>query len=104
MSILVVHHLDKVRKGSILYNKNTFGYYIFRKKHIIEGRLKGVQNCLENQYELDALSSLERQLSREYNEILMQEQLLWFQNYREKWVCHGDMNTKSFHSLMITRR
>ena len=46
----MVHGLDDVRLNFILFNKKTFGN-IFKKKHRIEGRLRGVQTCLENQYQ-----------------------------------------------------
>ena len=52
----------------------------------------------------DGLIRLDLDLRKEYNEILLPEELLWFQKSREKWVRNGDRNTKYFHSLTNIRR
>jgi hypothetical protein len=43
-------------------------------------------------------------LRQEYNKVLRQEELLWIQKSREKWVSHEDLNTKFFRTLTKTRR
>lgn len=47
---------------------------------------------------------LEGELHREYDEVLKQEELLWYQKSREKWVRFRDRNIKFFHTQTIIRR
>lgn len=39
---------------------------------------------------------MERQLQLEYNKVLAQEEMLWYQKSRENWVKFGNRNTKFF--------
>lgn len=98
----VVAGLAEVRDDSLLSNSAIFGN-IFRKKHRIEARLRGIQRSLEN---IDSayLILLEQELQRDYNAILREEEYLWYQKSREKWVRFGDRNTKFFHTQTIVRR
>jgi len=98
----VLRGLDIVRDDSIIFNKFTFGN-IFRNKRKILARLVRVQNCLDEQ-PTDSLAMLEKHLWKEYNMVLQQEELFWYQKSREKWVQYGDRNTKFFHSMTMTRR
>lgn len=36
--------------------------------------------------------------------VLAQEEMLWFQKSREKWVRYGNKNTKFFHTQTVIRR
>ena len=94
--------LAKVQENSIIFNKEVFGNIFQRKKHI-ENRLKGVQNYLER---VDSIrhSLLEKELQQEYSHILFQEEMLWYQKSREKWIKFGDKNTAFFHAQTIIRR
>ncbi|CAJ2635885.1 unnamed protein product [Trifolium pratense] len=94
--------LNNVRQDSITFNHEVFGNIFKRKKHI-ENRLKGVQLYLER---VDSLHHvlLERDLQREYNHILFQEEMHWYQKSREKWVKFGDKNSAFFHTQTIIRR
>lgn len=94
--------LDKVREDSIIFNREVFGN-IFKKKRNIEARLQGIQRAFEHVDSLD-LVQLEINLQREYNQILFQEELLWYQKSREKWVKHGDKNTAFFYAQTVIRR
>ena len=46
----------------------------------------------------------EGELLKEFEIALAQEEHIWFQKSREKWVLHGDKNTKFFHMSIIIRR
>jgi len=94
--------LTKVKESFIIFNHEVFDNIFQRKKHI-ESRLKGIQNYLER---VDSIchSLLEKELQNEYNHILYQEEMLWYQKSREKWVKFGDRNTAFFHAQTIIRR
>jgi len=40
----------------------------------------------------------EASLQKEYNDVLRQEEILWYQKSRENWVKLGDRNTSFFHT------
>ena len=69
----------------------------------MEERLKNIQRRLEV---VDSLSlrRIKKELQEGYNIVLAQEELLWFQKSREKWVRYGDQNTKFFHIQTIMRQ
>lgn len=47
---------------------------------------------------------LERNVQGQFNEVLKQEKILWFQKSREKWFAFGDRNTKFFHIFILVHR
>ena len=92
----VPRSLKEVQDHSQIFNHDIFGN-IFRRKRRLEARIKGVQRCLEYRDSYD-LVELEKSLQAEYNLVLAQEEMLWFQKSREKWVKFGDQNTSFFHT------
>ncbi|XP_024632727.1 uncharacterized protein [Medicago truncatula] len=94
--------LIKVMENSIIFNHDVFGN-IFQRKSRVEWRLKGVQSYLER---VDSYrhTLLEKELQDEYNHILFQEEMLWYQKSREQWVKLGDKNTAFFHAQTVIRR
>ena len=99
---IVVNCLAKVKEDSLVFNKDVFGNILYRKRRL-ETRLQGIQRRLE-QVDFASLIRLEEELQREYNLVLYQEELLWYQKSRERWVKLGDRNTSFFHSQTIVRR
>lgn len=98
-----IEALGQVKYDSITFNKEVFGN-IFRRKKEITARLKGVQKALERVDSL-ALVQLEKTLQHDYNQVLFQEEVHWYQKSREQWVKLGDKNTAfSFHAQTIVRR
>ena len=77
----VVNSLDGVRIDSLIFNKEVFGD-IFRRKRLLEARIAGIQRSLEELHS-ESLVRLEGELRREYNQVLLQEEMLWFQKSRE---------------------
>lgn len=65
--------------------------------------LSGVQKSLLGS-ENDFLQNLEMELIQEYNQILYQEEILWFQKSRVKWMVEGERNTKFFYQSTIMRQ
>jgi len=66
-------------------------------------KLKHVQQKLETIYSTHLIMT-EASLQKEYNDVLMQEKILWYQKSRENWVKLGDRNTSFFHTQTLVRR
>ncbi|GAU22350.1 hypothetical protein TSUD_106780 [Trifolium subterraneum] len=94
--------LLQVQQDSIIFNKESFGN-IRKKKIHIERRLKGIKSALER-VDSARLIYLQRDLQRDYDLILRQEELHWYQKARDDWIKLGDRNTKFFHTKTIIRR
>lgn len=62
-----------------------------------------IQDLLELS-QTDDLLSKKDELIKEFEVVLEQEELVWFQKSREKWIALGDHNTKYFHTSTIIRR
>lgn len=99
---VITTKLDCVRKDSEIFNKEVFGD-ILRRKRWVEGRLRGVQRELNFRVTSD-MTQLDAALQLEYNQILKQEELLWFQRARGNNVRFGDRNTAYFHTHAVTRK
>ncbi|OMO90064.1 reverse transcriptase [Corchorus capsularis] len=84
------------------WNKSSFGN-IFQKKKRLLASLRGIQKARCNG-ENPFLVALEKELQHEYSEVLRQEELLWFQKVRTKWIQSGDRNTTYFHTLALVKR
>ncbi|PNY14872.1 ribonuclease H, partial [Trifolium pratense] len=98
----IVQSLQNVANESTIFNKEVFGNIFARKKEV-EARLKGIQRALED---IDSanLMRLQKELLASYEDILFQEETLWFQKSRENWIRLGSRNTAFFHAQSIIRR
>lgn len=65
--------------------------------------IQSVQELLD-QNQSDELLSKEEMLLKEMDVVLEQEETIWFQKTREKWVVHRDRNTKFFQTSTIIWR
>src|ERR1044072_3440035 len=50
------------------------------------------------------LEKLQKNLWKEYNEVIVQEELLWAQISRCQWLQFGDRNSKFFRTATLIRR
>lgn len=75
----------------------------FRKKRWILGGIEGVQRAQANQFSHN-LQCLEKDLVTDFNNILAQEEMLWFQKSWAKWIVQGERNTRFYHLSTIIRR
>lgn len=91
----VVTTIAQVPELIVPWNKNKFGNIFHRKRKLL-GRLEGIQRAL-GQYHSSFLVNLEKELIRDYNMALKQEEMFWFQKSRIKWIMEGESNTKFFH-------
>lgn len=64
-------------------------------------RLNGISRALARGPN-DFLERLQNQLWSDYEEIIVQEELLWFQKSRYKWLAFGDKKSKYFHGITVT--
>ncbi|KAK2441392.1 hypothetical protein QL285_012694 [Trifolium repens] len=94
--------IQQVQHDSLIFNKETFGNIRRRKVHL-ERRLKGIQSALER-VDSARLVYLQRDLQQDYDMILRQEEIHWYQKAREDWIKLGDRNTKFFHTKTVMRR
>nr|KYP31768.1 Transposon TX1 uncharacterized [Cajanus cajan] len=89
-------------EDAIQFNHEVFGNITTRKK-ALQRRLRRVQLQLETR-DSESLSRLEKAIQAELDETCLQEEYLWFQKSREKWVRFGDRNTSFFHAQTLARR
>ena len=66
-------------------------------------RIDGAQRALQEAYN-PHLEELEAALQEELREVLMQEEILWYQKARTKWLNDGDRNTSYYHMKTKIKR
>ncbi|GKV05206.1 hypothetical protein SLEP1_g17240 [Rubroshorea leprosula] len=84
------------------WSKTVFGNIFEDKKSIIK-RLNGIYRSPAFPHS-SFLVDLERQLSKEYENILKMEEDLWFMKSRSNWLIEGDRNTKFFHLSTVRHK
>lgn len=98
----LISNFSHVRDCALNWNKKVFGN-IFQKKKRIKARLRGIQMAQERAFSHN-LDSLERDLKKDLESVLHQEESLWHQKSRVNWITKGDRNPKFFHLSTIVRR
>jgi hypothetical protein len=66
--------------------------------------LSGIQRNIQQRRGDRGLKILESKLNKELSDVLTQEERLWFQRSRAKWLSDGDRNTKYYHLKTVNRR
>ncbi|CAL1355512.1 unnamed protein product [Linum trigynum] len=84
------------------WNCSVFGNVHHRKMRLL-ARTGGIEKRLAIAF-CPGLAKLHSKLGAELEKTLEQEELLWFQRAREKWVKFGECNTAYFHQIAKIRR
>lgn len=84
------------------WNTTTFGNITYRKTRLLN-RLHGISRNLSHGWN-PYLIWLQQQLWSEYEKVLHQEEVMWYQKSRCKWLRFGDRNTRYFHGTTVSRR
>lgn len=93
--------LIEMRVALQQWSKEVFGN-INWKKCCLLARFKGIQSKLSTNFH-GGLTRLEAKLRKELDIVLDQEELLWFQKSREKWILEGDRNTSYYHTSVVVK-
>lgn len=88
----------KLRK----WNRDIFGD-VNKRKEALLSEIKSIQDLLELQ-QTDDLLGREEALSKELDVVMEQEEIIWFQKSREKYVAFGGRYTRYFHTSTVIRR
>lgn len=92
----ICHQLQHVKEASVRFRQANGGNFKWRKLKLLK-RMEGIARSLER---IDSvrLILLDDELRKEYESLLAQEEVHWYQRSREKWVRLGDRNTSFFHA------
>lgn len=74
-----------------------------RKKQILIRRLEGIDIAMQSNPH-QGLRRLQSKLWVKYLKVINQEELIWFQKARCKWLAFGDKNTRFFHQLAKAKK
>ncbi|GLT96250.1 hypothetical protein SLE2022_138910 [Rubroshorea leprosula] len=94
--------INATGEACLSWGKSVFGN-IYRKKRLLKARITGIQNS--PRYSTSSwLQRLEVSLLGEYQQVLYEEELLWFQKSRVDWIASRDRNTSFYHMSTMVRR
>ncbi|GLT96466.1 hypothetical protein SLE2022_140850 [Rubroshorea leprosula] len=94
--------INKTGKACISWSKTAFGD-IFRQKRLLKACIACIQNssCYLSS---SGLQNLEQSLLEDYQKVLYEEELLWFQKSRVDWIASSNRNTSFYHMATMVRR
>ncbi|CAL1410321.1 unnamed protein product [Linum trigynum] len=94
--------LEAVTPKLMQWSKDVFGSIHKRKMRLL-ARLQGITTRLATSFN-PGLLKLQIRLEKDLDEVLAQEELIWFQRAKENWVTLGEQNTSYFHHQATRRR
>ncbi|KAK9158591.1 hypothetical protein Scep_005165 [Stephania cephalantha] len=84
------------------WNVNVFGNVHLKKKSL-QHRINTFDRKLERS-PTDYLFHIREELQGQMNDVLLQEEMLWYQKSRSQWLQFGDKNASFFHISTLTWR
>ena len=85
------------------WNKTTFGN-IFKEKEILTQEIKDIQQRMISEGRSEELAQKEQVIEKKFLERDLQEEILWRQKSRIRWLKEGEKNMKFFHKTTVQRR
>ncbi|XP_058762592.1 uncharacterized protein LOC131635973 [Vicia villosa] len=99
----LVSNLKRIEHDATDWKKFSI-QHVQRAKKGLMTRLNGIQRNIHLRQNNRGLLKLEKKLQEELKTILRQEELMWFQRSRTKWLVDGDRNTKYYHLQTVKIR
>jgi len=91
-------------KGAIKkWNHNTFGN-IFKAQAMLSAEMKRIQQTIITARRTEELTKQEQDIESKILERDKQEETLWRQKSRIRWLKNGEKNTNFFHKTTVQRR
>ncbi|CAN1131813.1 Putative ribonuclease H protein At1g65750 [Linum perenne] len=98
----LTQNLENLTSRLKKWNKEVFGN-IFKRKQRLVDQLRSAEACSISNPS-DANRAAEEAIRAKLELTLWQEEALWIQKSRAKWVVEGDRNTHFFHMSALKRR
>eukprot|EP00253_Pinus_taeda_P009145 PITA_09145 len=98
-----VQKLRHLKQAIKAWNKSIFGNILDEKKNL-EQSMCALQQTIITEGRTEELANKENSLWMELENRRLQEEILWKQKSRIRWLKEGEKNTKFFHLSTIQRR
>jgi len=95
--------LKHIKEKLKQWNKEVFKNIDQAKKVLVDKIVQLQEQCIQEGYNEERKKE-ENQLSQEWETRCKQEEILWRQKYRVRWLKEGEKNTNFFHMSTIARR
>eukprot|EP00253_Pinus_taeda_P025653 PITA_25653 len=95
--------LQSLKKDIKQWNQKIFGN-IFAAQAMLNQEMKHIQNWIMTEGRTNALTQQEQRIEDQLQSRAQQEEILWRQKSRIKWLREGEKNTKFFHNTTVQRR
>ncbi|KAK8609734.1 hypothetical protein V6N13_093149 [Hibiscus sabdariffa] len=93
----IVENIANFQTAACRWNYESFGH-IGRWKRSLLARIRWIE-CANESSLVPIFGGLEKQLKYELEDVLRQEEYLWFQRSRSEWIADEDRNTKYYHRI-----